>query len=165
MSYLPTLDLGTHLKASILTAGTPNVAAVGGRFTLSGTVNGSFSIVSNRLRLVSGSSYYLEGSLLVQNASTNGAITWQWYNNTSSSYVGAEGFMNFAGGSFGGVARVARRVASALVLDSDISTSADYELRIKSMTGTNWNLTVTATGMGGYSVIGYPSTRVLELPT
>lgn len=73
--------------------------------------------------------------------------------------------MNFAGGSLGGVARIARRVASALVLDADISTSADYELRIKALTGTSWNMTVTATGLGGYSVVGYPSTRVLELPT
>lgn len=164
MSYLPTIDLGTRLQASILTAGTPNFVAVGGRFSISGTVNGSFSIVSNRLRLTSGSSYFLEGSILVACGGNNGAVTWQWYNNTTSSYVGAEGFMNFAT-SFGAVARISRRVASALVLDSDISTSADYELRIKALTGTSWNMAVTATGLGPYGVVGYPSTRVLELPT
>lgn len=165
MSYIITsVDKGTNLTASIIKAGTPTTATAGGRFSLSGTVNGSASIVSDRLRLVSGSSYYLEGSVVVANLNRNGAITWQWYNHTTSSYVGAEGFMNFST-SLGASARISRRVASAFILDSDISTSADFELRIKTLTGTNWSMTITTTGIDGYDYVGYPSARILELAT
>jgi hypothetical protein len=164
MSFIPSTLENTGTYASIIKADTPTSAAVGGRFKLSGSVNGSASITSNRLTLPTGSSYYLEGSVLVQNSSKNGAITWQWYDNTNSAYIGSEGFMNFAT-SFGAVARVSRRVSCALVLDSDITTSIDVELRIKTLTGTNWNMTITADGISSFDYVGYPSIRILELPT
>lgn len=164
MSYVPYAVENTGIYASIIKADTPTSAAVGGRFTLSGSINGSASITSNRLTLPTGSSYYLEGSILVQNSSTNGAITWQWYDNTHSAYIGSEGFMNFAT-SFGAVARVSRRVACALVLDSDITSSIDVELRIKALTGSGWNMTITANGISTFNYVGYPSIRILELPS
>lgn len=164
MSYLPSTIESTGIDASIIKAGTPTSAAVNGRFSLSGTLYGSASISSDRLTLPTGSSYYLEGSILVQNSSTNGAITWQWYDNTNSAYIGSEGYMNFAT-SFGAVARVSRRVACALVLDADITTSIDVELRIKVLTGSGWNMTVTASGISTFDYVGYPSIRILELPT
>lgn len=164
MSYLPTIVESTGTYASIIKADTPTSAAVGGRFTLSGSINGSASITSNRLTLPTGSSYYLEGSILVQNSSTNGAITWQWYDNTNSAYIGSEGFMNFAT-SFGAVARTSRRVSCALVLDSDITSSIDVELRIKALTGSGWNMTITASGISTFNYVGYPSIRILELPS
>lgn len=164
MSYNPLNVSATPIKADVIKAGTPTSAAVNGRFSLSGTVNGSASIISDRLRLSTGSSYYLEGSVLVQQTAKNGVIIWQWYDNTSSTYIGSEGFMNLAT-SFGANARISRRVACALVLDSDISTSMDVELRIKSLTGSTWNLTITATGISTFNYVGYPSARILEIPT
>ena len=164
MSFIPTRDLSTRIKSSIIKAGTPSYASVGGRFSLSGSINGSSSIVSDRLRLLSGSSYYLEGSVLVRNNSRDGAITFQWYNTTSSSYIGSEGFMNFDN-SFGSTARVSRRVACALVLDADISSSADIELRIKSRTGSTWSMTITSNGIDTFNYVGYPTARLLELTT
>ena len=164
MSYAPSLLSSSNIRADIIKAGTPTAEAVNGRFTLSGTINGRASIVSDRLRLSAGSSYHLEGSVLVQNSNRNGAITWQWYDNTNSTYIGSEGFMNLVT-SLGAVARVSRRVACALVLDSDISTSIDVELRIKSLTGSSWNMNITATGISTFNYVGYPSARILEIPT
>lgn len=164
MSYNPLIVSTTPIKADIIKAGTPTSSAANGRFSLSGTINGSASIVSDRLRLSTGSSYYLEGSVLVQQTARDGAITWQWYDNTNSTYIGSEGFMNLAT-SFGAVARVSRRVACALVLDSDIITSVDVELRIKTLTGTSWDLTITASGISTFDYVGYPSARILEIPT
>lgn len=165
MSYLPTIEQHTNIDTSIITAGTPTSVAVNGRFSLSGTVNGSASITSNRLTLPTGSSYYLEGSILSNNDDKNGAITWQWYDNTNNTYIGSEGFINYAT-SFGAVARVARRVACAFILDSDITASSiDVELRIKSLSGTSWNLTIQTAGIDGKDYVGYPSIRILELPT
>ena len=164
MSFVPTRDLSTRIEASLIKAGTPNTPSAGGRFSLSGSISGSSSIVSDRLRLSSGSSYYLEGSVLVRNNARDGAIVFQWYNTATSSYIGSEGFMNFNGG-FGSVARVSRRVACALVLDADISSSADIELRIKSLTGTTWTMTVTSSGIDTFTYVGYPTVRILELTT
>ena len=164
MSYLPSTEQHTNISTSIIKAGTPTSAAVNGRFSLSGTINGSASISLDRLTLPSGSSYYLEGSILSNNDAKNGAIIWQWYDHTNGAYIGSEGFINYAT-SFGAVARVSRRVACALVLDSDIVSSINVELRIKSLTGTNWNLTIQTSGIDGKDYVGYPSARILELPT
>ena len=164
MSYVPDILSSTSIEASILKAGTPASAAVNGRFSLSGTVNGQASISSDRLTLPTGRSYYLEGSILVQNSNRNGAITWQWYDNTNSQYLGAEGFMNLAT-SYGAVTRTSRRVASALILSSDLTSSIDVELRIKALTGTGWNLTITASGISTFDYVGYPSVRLLEVRT
>jgi hypothetical protein len=163
MSYVPSISSDSSVTASIIKAGTPTSVAVGGRFSLSGTLNGSASISSDRITLSPTSSYYLEGSVLVQNTSGGkGAITWQWYDNTNSVYLGAEGYMNLVT-SFGATARISRRVASALILSSDMSASIDVELRIKTLTGTGWNMTITATGISTFNYVGYPSVRVLEL--
>ena len=163
MSYLPSISSEASITASIIKAGTPTSVAVGGRFSLSGTVNGSASISSDRITLSPTSSYYLEGSILVQNTSSaKGAITWQFYDNTNSVYLGAEGYMNLAS-SFGATTRISRRVASALILSSDMSAPIDVELRIKTLTGTSWNLTITATGISTFNYVGYPSVRILEL--
>ena len=161
MSYFPTLDKTTPIIADVIKAGTPTSTAVNGRFSLSGTITGSSSISNNQLTLPSGSSYSLEGSVLVRCANTNGAVEWQWYDVTNSQYIGASGFMNLAT-SFGAVARVARRVAHAFVPSSEAGVVV--ELRIKSLTGSGWIMTIDASGIGGFSYVGYPSVRVLQLP-
>ena len=164
MSYVPDVMSATSINASILKAGTPTNATIGGRFTLSGTVNGQATIVSDRLRLPPGRSYYLEGSILVQNANRNGVIQWMWYNNTTGQYWGTEGFMNLAT-SYGANTRTSRRVASALVLSSELTSTMDFELRIRNLTGSNWNLTITSSGISSFNYVGYPSVRLLEIKT
>lgn len=72
--------------------------------------------------------------------------------------------MNFVT-SIGANARISRRVASAFILDSDISTSASYELRIKTLTGTGWDMTITSAGIDTQDYVGYPTARILELAT
>lgn len=164
MSYVPDVRSATDIKASILKAGTPTSAAINGRFRLSGTINGQASISSDRITLPTGRSYYLEGSILVQNSSRNGAITWMWYDNTNSQYLGTEGFINLAT-SFGAVTRTSRRVASALILSSELTSSIDVELKIRALTGSGWNMTVTASGISTFNYVGYPSVRLLEVRT
>lgn len=161
MSYFPAVDKTTPIIADVIKAGTPTSASVNGRFGLSGTITGSSSISNNQLLLPSGSSYSLEGSVLVRCADANGAIEWQWYDVTNAQYIGGSGFMNLAT-SFGSVARVSRRVAHAFVPSSEAGITV--ELRIKSLTGSGWNLTIDASGIGGFNYVGYPSARVLELP-
>ena len=164
MSYVPDVTSVSDIKTSILKAGTPTSTSIGARFSLSGTVNGQASIVSDRLRLPPGRSYYLEGSILVQNSSRNGAITWMWYNNTTGQYWGTEGFMNLST-SFGAVTRTSRRVATGLVLSSELTSTMDFELRIRNLSGSNWNLTITSAGISSFNYVGYPSIRLLELKT
>jgi hypothetical protein len=162
MSYLPSVSGDTNIKASVLKAGSPTSVSVGGRWTISGTVNGQASLSSNRIILKPGRSYYLEGSVLVENTNKNGDIVWQWYDNTNGVYLGAEGYMNFAT-SFGAVTRVGRRVASVLVLHSDLTANIELELRIKSLSGSNWDMSINSVGIGSKNYAGYPSIRLLEI--
>jgi hypothetical protein len=87
-----------------------------------------------------------------------------WWDNTNSRYLGTEGYMNFAT-SFGAVTRTSRRVASALVLSSELTSSIDVELKIRNLTGSSWNMTVTASGISTFDYVGYPSVRLLEVRT
>lgn len=117
------------------------------------------SVNSTTFRLYSGSSYYIEASLSATNADANGLVNWQLYSQTDTALVGSQAQMNFVGG-LGEVARVGRRVASALILDSDISTSKDISLEITN-TGTNWIWDEYKT----LGHIGYPTIRIMQLPS
>ena len=158
MTYVRDVQRSTEIETAIINCKTPSSSAVNGVFSLSGTTTSNCSISSNSLVLNAGYHFYLEASILVQNSSRNGAITWSFYD--GSSYIGQEGFMNFAT-SFGSVARISRNVARALILDSGSSQTVDC--RIKSLTGTNWNMTITATGISTFNYVGYPSLRIWEL--
>ena len=164
MSYFHNLNTKTEIIASLIKLGTPTATAVGGRFTLSGYVNGSVSVVSNRLRLVAGSSYYIEASPLIQQTNANGTIVFGVYDSGTSTYLHSCSF-TFGPTVTRNTAQISRTCTSALILDADISTSMDVEIRIETLTGTGWNMTIQADGIAGYNFVGYPSLRLLELPS
>lgn len=116
-----------------------------------------------QITLYSGSSYYLEASVQPRNIGRNGTMTAQFYDATGAQYIGREVYFNFAT-SYASVGRVGRKVASALILDSDISTSMVIELRRTSQTGSNWSYSITTNvGIDNFTYTGYPSIRVWQL--
>lgn len=125
----------------------------------------SATIGGTQITLYSGSSYYIEASIQPRNINKDGAMTAQLYDVTNAQYIGREVYFNFAS-SYASVGRVGRKVASALILDSDISTSMIIELRRTSQTGSNWSYSITTNvGIDGFSYTGYPSIRVWQLPS
>lgn len=162
MTYSPRKQAYSTLEASIVKVGTASPASVGSRFTLSGSQTNQFTIVDGRLRLAQGYSYYIEASPLVQNGARNGAVTFQWYDHTNSQLIGASGFMNF-NPNLGASARIGRRVATALITSSEVSTGIDVELRITGLTGSSWSFTIDSGGISGFTFPGYPSARILAL--
>lgn len=162
MSYFYNVNTKTEIIASLIKLDTPTTTAAGGRFSLSGTVNGSASIVSNRLRLVAGSSYYIEASAILYNPNASGSLVYGVYDQTNSVYLhecisAFDPTLSYT--------KCQRYCTSALILDSDITTTMDVEIRIQSIAGSGWDLTVTANGIGPYNFVGYPSLRLLELPS
>jgi hypothetical protein len=165
MSYLVTDNFST-LKIDLLTPYNINGSGV---FLLRppATFETDISATTGgtQITLNSGSSYYLEASIQPRNSSRNGEMTAQFYNVTSSQYIGREVYFNFAT-SYAYVGRVGRKVASALILDSDISTSMVIDLRRTSQTGSNWSYSITTdVGIDGFNYVGYPSIRVWQLPS
>ena len=67
--------------------------------------------------------------------------------------------------SLGSSARQGRRVARALILDSEITTSALIQLRIKSISGSSWTMNQTAVGMADITYAGAACARIVELPS
>lgn len=129
-------------------------------FTYPSTYNTNItSVNSSTFRIFSGSSYYLECSMSATNFNANGAVQWQFYNSTNSTLIGSQAQSNFVGG-LGSVARVGRRVCSALILDSDISVSQDIRVAV-TYSGSNWNF-YEYTYVGH---IGYPTVRIMQLPS
>lgn len=118
-----------------------------------------------QITLYSGSSYYIEASVSAWNDDRNGSATYQLYDATGSQYIGRETYYNM-NVSYAAVTRVARKVTSALILDSDITTSMKIELRRTSETGTDWRYAITTdVGIGNLAYVGYPSVRVWQLPS
>lgn len=129
------------------------------------TYNTDISTSGASITLYSGSSYYIEAGIQARCVSGDGAITWQIYDASSSQYIGQEAHMNLDT-SYGSVGRVGRKVCTALVLDSDISTSMEIRVRRKSLTGTSWGYTITQNvGFANIAYVGYPSIRVWQLET
>lgn len=129
-------------------------------FTFPSSYNTNISSVnSSTFRIFSGSSYYLECSMSATNIGTNGAVQWQFYNATGSTLIGSQAQSNFIGG-LGSVARVGRRVCSALVLDSEISVSMDIRVAV-SYSGSNWIFNEFQT----LQHLGYPTVRIIQLPS
>lgn len=163
MSYLLTEDSHVGLEADILTP-----------YSLSGsswlldtpaTFNTDISVSGSTITLYSGSSYYIEASVTGACFGGSGTMTWQLYNATASSLIGQDAY--FSMGNWGDRARVGRKVAKALILDSDINTSMDIQVQQTSLTGSSWSFTVTL-GVGidnRYTHQGYPSVRIWQLPS
>lgn len=160
MSYLIAEDF-TDLRVDFLHHGTATASA-GSAFALISPVsfNTDISTSSDSITLNSGSSYYLEASplCLASATSSNELIRFRWYNVTGSAYIGQNGEMTM-NPSFSANSRVGRRVCSALVLDSEITTSMVVQLRIEAITGSGWAFT------GFPSWAGEPTIRVLQLPS
>lgn len=171
MSYLLAPDL-SDLRVDLFTpqshaSGTANTAWT---LTAPSTQFTDVTAGTTSLTLHSGSSYYLEGSPQGDNTNSGvrGDISWQFYDTTNSQWIGSDAYVYTAGAS-GAAARQGRKACTALVLDSDISTTIVVELRIKTITGTAWDFTVTGPDFGlpssVYGHTGYPSIRVWQLPS
>jgi len=122
---------------------------------------------NNYFTIYEGSSYYLEASVLVVNTKRNGAISWQFRDSTNGVYIGSDAQINLSTSGYASVGRVGRKVCSALILDSDISTSMDIEVIRTAETGTNWIYSVDTTNhsINGWDYVGYPSVRIWQLPS
>lgn len=122
---------------------------------------------NNYFTIYAGSSYYLEASVLVVNTKRNGAISWQFRDSTNGVYIGSDAQINLSTSGYASVGRVGRKVCSALILDSDISTSMDIEVIRTAETGTNWIYSVDTTNhsINGWDYVGYPSVRIWQLPS
>lgn len=122
---------------------------------------------SDTITLYSGSSYYLEGT--VQAVMPYGRIWYQFYDSTNATSIGQEVYTTMWN-SPAVDPRISRKVARALVLDSDISgASLDVKLKINQIeqraeytTQTNWTLSAS-----GYfnTTFGTPSVRIWQLPS
>lgn len=116
------------------------------------------------INLPSGSSYYLEGSLGAVAGGKSSTAELQFYNIDTSTYIGqsARLCINF---SHGFETVQGRRVARALILDSEITTSMNVALVIKGGTNTGgMSFTCNATGINSQP-IGLPTLRIIELPS
>tara|TARA_Y100001973_G_C5128456_1_gene296441 strand:- start:232 stop:720 length:489 start_codon:yes stop_codon:yes gene_type:complete len=161
MTYFRPVEYISNIETAIINCKTPSATSAGGVFTLSGTPTANASISSNQLTLSAGYHYYLEASILVQNSAYNGQIEWSFYDNDTSDYIGQTGFMNLAT-STGNATRIGRRCCRALILNSGSDQTIDC--RIKAISGSSWNLTITTNGISTFGYVGYPSLRIWELP-
>jgi len=159
MTYIRDIQFKTSLESSEIKLSTPSSTSINGVFSLSGTPSSNSTISGSTLVLSAGYHFYIEGSILVQNSATNGTIEWGFYD--QSAYVGQTGFMNL-NGDFGTNARVGRRCCRALILNTGSDQTIDC--RIKSISGSSWNMTITANGISSFNYVGYPSLRIIELP-
>lgn len=129
-------------------------------FSLPSIYNTDITATTTTFTLYSGSSYYLEASVLGSTNNQNGAVSWQFYSDTDSTFIGSNASFNVLGG-FSGAPRMGRKSCSALVLDTDISVSKVISLRTTSLTGSGWTFNVA----GFPAHVGYPSIRVWQLPS
>lgn len=165
MTYIREIQRTTEASASLIHCGTPTSAAVGGRFSLSGdTLSTGVTISNNRFTLATEASYLLEASPLFAQTNINGTITYRFYNVTSSQYVGSETTYEFKPAGTASPLRTQRLCAHAFIPSSSISSAIELEVRIVSLTGSGWDMTVTATGCFGYDICGYPTMRILKIP-
>lgn len=125
--------------------------------------NTDITATSSSITLYSGSSYYLESAIYASSGNKNGAVVWQLYSNTDSSYIGQSAHSNVAT-NFGAAPRVGRYACSALVLDSDINVSKTISVRVVSLTGTGWSFD-PASVPWYINHIGWPTLRVMQLPS
>lgn len=162
MSYLLTEDSHIGLKVDVLTP-----------YSLSGsswlldtptTFNTDISVSGSTITLYSGSSYYIEAAVAARCAGGSGTMTWQLYDATASSLIGQDAY--FSIGNWGDRARVGRKVAKSLILDSEINVSKDVQVQRTSLTGSSWQYNVTiGVGLNSTNYIGYPSVRIWQLPS
>jgi hypothetical protein len=144
-------------KVDILAGSDPSSFTVGAQIPCTGTPqNTGVTVSSGALTLYAGSSWRIEYSAaFAGNLTTgNGEYTLQFYSTTDSAYVGQKMWATSPGYNN---ARKGRVTCTALILDSDISTSKTIEVRIISL---NQMQSGTA-----YAFLGNANFRILELPS
>lgn len=165
MTYFRSVQLATSSNVSLIHCGTPTSASAGGRFSLSGDTSATGTTLSNnRVTLYPEASYYLEASPLFAQTNISGTINFRFYNTTTSQYIGSDAAYEFKAAGTTSPLRVQRLCAHAFIPSSDISSAVEIEVRIISLTGTGWDMTVTSTGCWGYDICGYPTMRILKIP-
>lgn len=114
------------------------------------------TISSNQITLPAGSHYRLELSYNVFGRSSNysGEIEIQWYSDTDTVYIGQSAY---GAGDNDDDSRTGRICATALVLNSEISTSMTVEARIKACTTDLRDGDIAEYGSN-------PTLRIMELP-
>lgn len=168
MSYLPETTglIKTKLLADTFYQ-TDGGVGVGGNFEYSApsplNTGMAFSAAIN-FTLSSGSSWYLEASPGVRCNGKNGIAEIQWYNVNSGQWVGQSAYM-CVNASVGSSARQGRKVARALILDSEITTTLTLRLRVKSISGSSWSMSQSGTGLASIAFAGAACVRVVELPS
>lgn len=126
--------------------------SVGTDVTIEGTSSiTGVTITNGDAVLSSGASYYLEFSGAIYNYSSSGTV--QWYNQTTSSYVGQQTILRNepADGT-----RVNRMVARCLILSSDFGANSTMTLSPR---------TTAKTGSALYELAGYtePHVRIIRI--
>ena len=166
MSYLSEQILTTGFKVDVLRQSDLNTSYTPDRiiWTTVGTQVTSVTLdnANTRINLPSGSSYYLEASIGGLNASKNSIAELSFYDTGSSSYLGQSARLCI-NVSHGYETTQGRRVARALILDSDISVIMSVALVVKLSVG-NTSYSCTATGINNQP-IGVPTLRIIELPS
>lgn len=164
MTYLIAED-SLDLRIDFLEVDNANLSTNIFSFISPTTFNTNIQTTATNITLFSGSSYYLECSPFLQTSDQNGAITWQFYDETNSTFIGQNAYVNLAG-NIAAAPRIGRRVCSALIVDSDIEAgkSIDVGVRVVSITGTNWLLDPKA--LPSYvQHVGWPTVRIMQLPS
>tara|TARA_R100000742_G_C4276372_1_gene97383 strand:- start:1975 stop:2463 length:489 start_codon:yes stop_codon:yes gene_type:complete len=113
---------------------------------------------SNNLVLPSGSSYYLMASPIARQASRNGLIVFQFYDETNSAFIGNEAQLNFSG-TFNSTTLQGQKSARVLIESGDITgANLEVSLKIVSVSGGTFQISSTL-----FTYVGYPSLTVLEV--
>jgi len=162
MSHLIT-ESHTNLKVDVLTP--YNLSGSSWLLDTPTSYNTDISVSGGTITLLNGgSSYYIEAAVTARCGGGSGTMTWQLYDATASSFIGQDAY--FSVGDWGSRARVGRKVAKSLILDSDINVSKDIQIRQTSLTGSSWQYNVTiGVGLNNINYLGYPSVRIWQLPS
>jgi hypothetical protein len=166
MSYLPERLLTTPFKVDVLRQSNISTSYSPSRmiWTTVGTQVTSVSLSqgSTLLTFPAGASYYLEASIGGLNVSKNSTAQWQFYDTGNSAYIGQSANLCI-NVSHGYETLQGRRVARALILDSEINVTMSVALALRSSSGTT-SYSCTATGINNQP-IGVPTLRIIELPS
>jgi hypothetical protein len=123
------------------------------------SVNGGTGTIT----LYSGSSYYIEAAVTGRCDSASASLSWQLYNSQSAQLIGQDAYFSLK--DWADRPRIGRKVAKALILDSDISTSTTVQVKLTASSGV-WIFGVNlGVGIQGQNYMGYPSVRIWQLPS
>lgn len=171
MSYRPSITNKVNVEATTgkttLSSATVSSVPTQVGFETGLTLTG-VSVVSGRLRLTSGASYYIEASTATFgiNRPVNGVYEVALYNHTTSTEIGQRLVINLPSSSPATTdksTRCTRWCARALVLASDFGANStmDIELRVVACSplGSTWYVSVEGSPMEGT-----PQVSIVKIP-